>query len=160
MRGSGLSRPIPGSVLQTRFKMLHILFADCGLLREPVELRAKNGGLKFSQTIIEADNSVMKLVCKTGAAGVDVALHQLHIFKIIGDDGAAFSGGDELARLETERAKIAHRAGTFTLPHAAVGVRAIFDNFQIVFFGDAQDFVHVGEAHPEVDWENCFGLWE
>ena len=40
----------------------------------------------------------------------------------------------------------------------AMSVRAIFDHFQIVFFRDAQNFVHVREAHAQVDRQNRFGL--
>src|ERR1700728_3064930 len=138
--------------------MLHILFADGTLLRKAVELRAEDGSLKFPQTIIEADDSVVKLIRKAGAPGIDIALDEFHILKIVGDDGAAFSRRNQLTRLKAERAEIANGASAFPLPHAAMRMRAIFNNFQIMFFGDAHDFVDIGEAHTEVDGENSFSL--
>ena len=132
--------------------------ASWRLLRQAIELRAEDGGLEFSKAVIEANDAVMELVGEAGAAGVDVTLHQFHVLEIVGDDGSAFAGGNEFARLKTERAQIAHGAGAFALPHAAVGVGAILDDFEIVLLGDAEDLVHIGEAHAEMDGQNGFGF--
>ncbi len=53
--------------------MLDGLFANRGVLRQAVELRAENGGLEFAQAVIKADDAVMKLVGEAGATGVDVS---------------------------------------------------------------------------------------
>ena len=100
----------------------------------------------------------MILVGQAGATGIDVALHQFHVFEIVGDDGAAFARSDQFAGLKTEGAQIAHRAGALALPHSSVSVGAIFNDFQIVFLGDVQNFVHVGEAHSEMNGQNRLGF--
>ena len=51
---------------------------------------------------------------------------------------------------------IAHGTCTFAIPLAAVGVRAVFNHFQLVFGGDAEDFVHVGKTHAEVNGQDGF----
>src|SRR5260370_17378017 len=87
-------------ILQARFEVFHVLFADCRLPRKPVELRAKDGRLKFSHAIIESDNSVVIFVREAGAPRVDVALDALHVFQVVGDDRSAFTRADELPRLK------------------------------------------------------------
>ena len=108
--------------------MLHVLFAGGGLLRQTIELRTKDGSLKFAEAIIKTDDAVMELVCKAGAAGVDITLHAFYVFQIVGNDDSAFAAGDELAGLKAEGANIAHGACTFAVPHAAVRMCAILNH--------------------------------
>jgi hypothetical protein len=138
--------------------MFHILFADRGLLWQPFELRTQHGGLKFTQAMIESDDPVVIFVGKTGAPRVDVALDQFHVFEGIRNDRSAFSRCNQLAGLKAECSQISHRTGAVTFPHCAVRVRAIFDDFQIVLLGDAQDFVHVSEAHAQMNGKNRLRL--
>ena len=148
IRGSGFSKPIAGVFLHPAFELLHVPFANRRLCRQAVQLRPQNGRLKSTQAVIEADDAVVKLVRQAGASGVDIALDDLQVFEVVGDHSAAFAAGDELARLEAERAEVSHRAGAFSFPLSAVRVGAILDDFQFVFCGDAQNFVHIGKRMP------------
>ena len=56
--------------------MLHVFFANRGLFRQPIQLRAEHSGLKFPQPVIEANDAVMKLIGQAGSTGIDVALHR------------------------------------------------------------------------------------
>jgi hypothetical protein len=40
-----------------------------------------------------------------------------------------------------------------------VGVGAVFNHLYIVLPRNAEDFVHVSEAHAEMDGQNGFGFW-
>ncbi len=114
--------------------------------------------MKFSHAVIESDDAVVILVREAGAAGVDITLYALHVFQVVGYDRSAFPRGDEFARLKAESSQISHRTRAFSLPHSAVGMRAIFDDFQVVFCGNAKDFVHVRKTHTQMDGENRLGL--
>jgi hypothetical protein len=101
----------------------------------------------------------MILVRETCAAGINVGLNTFKIFQIIGDDRATFAGGNQLAGLETEGPKVAHGASAFTVPLPAVRVRAIFHNFEMVFFCDTQNLIHVCKTHSQVNRKDGFGFW-
>src|ERR1700674_357791 len=98
----GLQKADAWRIFQLRFKPFHVSCADFRLRGKPVELRAEDGGLKFSHAVIKSDNSVVIFVREARAASVDVALHAFHVFQVVGYDRAPFSRGDELARLEAE----------------------------------------------------------
>ena len=80
---------MPGVFLQPGFEMFHVLVAELRLLGQPIKLRAEDGRLKFAEPVVKADDAVMELVGNAGASGVDVALHLLHVFEIVGDDRSA-----------------------------------------------------------------------
>src|SRR6202162_5054523 len=95
-------------VVQAALEMQHVFLAQRGLFRQTLELGTQNCGLKFAETVIEADDSVMVLIGETGTAGVYVALNAFQIFEIVGDDRATFTGSDQLAGLKAESSEIAH----------------------------------------------------
>ena len=73
--------------------------------------------------------------------------------RIIGCEHAAFAGRNVLDRVEREHAG-ALRADSFPVPFTAESVGGIFDEHDVVFFGDLADRTHVQGGSCEVNRNN------
>ena len=136
-----------------RFEVLDICLADLLLLWKAIELRPEHGSLKFAQPVIEADDAALVLVGNAGTPRVDVRLHALEVFQVVGDDATALTAGDELAGLKAESPQIADGSCAFVAPHAAVHMRAILDHVQIMFLRHSHDRVKIRKAHAQMHWQ-------
>ena len=101
-----------------------------GLFGKAFQLRGQQRRLKLTQPVIKTNGSMVKFIRQAGAAGIDVGLHALMVFEVIGQHDAAFAGGDELARLEAEGPQVADRPRAFAPPLTAVGMGTVFDDLQ------------------------------
>jgi len=123
------------------------------LFRQAGELLAQHRALPLAETVIGAvvEMGVEPLARQTPAV-VDRARLALDVV-VVGDDDAALARRHQLALLEAERPDVAQRADLAAFPFAAVGVRAVFDQEQIVPLGDGRQPVQVGgmAAHVHGD---------
>src|SRR5207237_5099810 len=76
---------------------------------------------------------------------------------VVGGDDSTFAGGEILARLEREGAHVADGAGGAIVERCAVGVGGVFDNGEVVLFGNRHDRVHVGDLPGEMDGDDGAG---
>ena len=77
---------------------------------------------------------------------------------LIGDQDTTFACGKELGLLKAEAANVAQRSHLFSVIGGAVGVGAILDHFQSMFFRHSQDAVHVAGVAPDVNQHDRFSL--
>ena len=63
---------------------------------------------------------------------------------IVGEDGAAFTGGELLVGIETEDGQVAEAAGKAALKLGADGFTCVFNEREVVAAGDGLERVHVG----------------
>jgi hypothetical protein len=68
-----------------------------GLLRKALQLRAQQRCLKLAQPVVEANRAMVKLIGHAGAAGIDVSLHALLVFQVIGQQRTW--GGNDMFRM-------------------------------------------------------------
>lgn len=72
-------------------EVFHIGLPDLGLCREAFRLRPQHSRLKFDQSVVEPHDAMPEFIGHTGPPGVDVALHPLHVFEIVGGDCSTFA---------------------------------------------------------------------
>ena len=90
------------------------------------------------------------------AALIAQGAHEVRGLVVIGDDDAAFAGGDLFVRVKREDAVLTHSACRFAFVRCTEGFAGIFDNGETVFTRHCVDGVHVGGLTEDVDGEDGF----
>ena len=79
---------------------------------------------------------------------------------VVGGDHAAFAaGGHDFVLAERPSADMADRADGFAFVFRTVRLGAVFDNPQVMFFGQSHDVVHFGRHTGKVNHDDGFGVW-
>ena len=137
---------------------------ELGVLVQMRQLAEQDQCLEIGHAVVVADQPHRRrgaaLALLRAALVTDMGQPPEDIGKlgIIGDACAAFAGRQDLRLLEAEAADIADGADMLAGPAAAVGVGAVFDDFQVVLAGDLHDAVHVRERTEKVHGDHGLGL--
>src|SRR5436853_3611019 len=80
-------------------------------------------------------------------------------FVIVRDDDSTFTGGDQLARLETEGCGCPERADFLLSPLTTVCMRGILDKMNAMVGGNSAQTIQIGgvSAHVDCDHRLRFG---
>jgi len=119
------------------------------------QLDRENSRLKRVETEVAADVFV-----HIGAALAVVAedFEQLRLFGIVaGHHSAVAEAAEVLAREEREAAVVADRADAAALVLRTDRLAGVFDDDEVVLFGDRHDRVHIGGLAEEVDRNDRLG---
>lgn len=77
---------------------------------------------------------------------------------VVADKGAAVAEAAEVFGWEERvAAEVAHAAAGLAVVGCADGLSGVFDDVELVLFGESEDGVHVGALAEEVDWDDGFG---
>ena len=78
---------------------------------------------------------------------------------VVGDEKTAFTGGHAFVLIEGEGRAVTERSRLLAFVEGVVGLCGIFYDFEIVFFGDFTDGIHITAETVEVDAKDGFGPW-
>ena len=106
-----------------------------------------------AQFVIEVVTAVF---CDRGRS-CGSAKHLLRHRLVVGEDRAAFAGTEVLAELEAEAAGGAPTAHAAIAPLGQVGLAGVLDHRHVVFLGDGEDAVQVGDGAADVDGDDRRG---
>jgi len=130
------------------------------------QLAKADGRLHVGEAEIVAKFGVVEAAVREEAE-IAQASCLLRIGGVIGEDHAAFAGGDELVGVKAEDADVAQAATAFPLGDwsapageifGPVDLGGVFDDLEIVFFGEFQDRVHVHGMAIDMHGHNGFQL--
>ena len=123
------------------------------------KLGERDGALKLAHPRVQRREVVIRVLVAVTPSLVDEETHAAPELGIVGDDHAAFTGGDVLALLQAEAADGAERADGAAIIGGAIGLRAVFDNGEAVSRGELQDRAHLGRIAEQVGDDDGAGLW-
>lgn len=122
----------------------HLSTADCSLqvghfVLETNHVRPKLFGLPNSTTVVAQGQ------------------HAFIQFGIVGDEHAAFAGGECLGAVEGERSEFAHGTSAFAMVNRADGFGGILDDRNAVLFANSQQAIHVAQVAIQMHGDDGFG---
>jgi len=125
---------------------------------EALHLDDADGGVEVAEAVIVAEAGVGEPTATRVAALVAEGAAHVGEFFVVGDDHAAFAGGDLFIGVEAEDADAAEGADLAAFVGTAEAFAGVFDEGDFVAGGDGGDFVHADGVAEGFDGEDGFGF--
>ncbi len=157
--GAGFVGREAGDAGEDGVEALGVFGAALGLGVEAGHLGREEGGLELGEAEVGAGDFVVELGTGLGAAAGVVVEGEGAFGKggVGGEKGAAFAGVEIFGGLEGEAAEGAEGADVFGIPLGEVGLGGVFDEGELVFFGEGEDLAEFADAAGHVDHDDGAG---
>lgn len=123
---------------------------------EALDLYDAECGVDLGEAVVESEAGVGEPVHAVAALVAEGAAHRGEV-GVVGDDHAAFAGGDLFVGVEAEDSAEAEGADLAFSGCAAEAFAAVFDEGEVVFFGECFLGVHAGGVAEGFDGDDGFG---